>query len=247
MRRLGVLVVLALASDAFAQVGPPPEADSTQPPPTEPAPAEPAPPPEPAPTPAPPPPAPPPPATPIPPSGFWLGGELDLQPSGSMTVAAGGQEVEVDTNSPIGLGAIIDLRISQYVTIGLAPRLLMNVRPKGSISNGGREIDLRSRIRVGNFVAPRWHLHGIGTLGYSWLTHLFAVFDQNGDIDHYITSKGLIFGLGGGVAYTIRPNLMFLGELTYQLGFHKAEEMGQTVDANTDFLTLGFGIAAAIQ
>lgn len=176
---------------------------------------------------------------------LWLGAQLDLQPSGSLTVAAGGQEVEVDTNSPLGLGGIADLRLSQHVTIGLAPRILFGVKPTGSLYSG-RQIDLRARIRAGGFVAPRWHLHGIGTVGYSWITHLFSVFDQNGEVDHYFTTKGLIFGLGGGIGYTINPRLLFLGEITYQAGYHEAEEMGQDVEGSSSFLTFGAGIVAAI-
>lgn len=239
------LVVLgALAGVAAAQTGSPDPAPP--PPPPMPSP-DPAPPPPPPPVYGEPPPAgqpvaPPPPTTtppgvaPLVTSKTWIGGALDLQASGRLYLEVDGQSASEESNSPLGVGGFIEGRVSPYITIGFAPRILIGVRAEPA-EDSGTQYDLRGRMRIGNMVAPRAHLHGIVTAGYSIISNVFA--------DDF-TSSGLILGAGIGLAYTINPRLLLIGELSYQVGSQGGELMGTDVEASSKFLTLGIGVATAL-
>lgn len=183
-------------------------------------------------------------------SKLWLGGAIDLQLSGSFRLEATYMGMTsrdtADANSPLGIGGFIEARVSPYITLGFAPRVLLGVKPENS-DDSGTEYDLRARLRIGNMVAPRINLHGIVTGGYSMIRGVFSVFDQTTGLrDHYFNPSGLIFAAGIGVAYTINPRLLFIGELSYQFGWQHGEELGVDVEASSKFLTLGGAIATAL-
>jgi len=178
-------------------------------------------------------------------SKLWIGGQLDIPASGSMTLAAGGNTLGLDASAGLGFEGLLDYRVSKLVTIGGAPRLLTGVKPKNN-SASGTQYDLRARITVGNFVAPRFRLHGIAHLGYSFIAHIFTVTDTSGKTD-FFTSKGFVFGIGPGMSYAINPRLLITAEITYQWGFQGSHQLGMDVTANDSFLTIAGGLVAAIE
>lgn len=179
---------------------------------------------------------------PAPTSLLWIGPQLDLMASGSVTAQSGSNpSVSADLDSAIGLGGLLEYRASPLVTVGFAPRFATPIKIHNA-SDSGNQLDLRARITVGKEVAPRVRLHGIATLGYSWIFHLLCEQDQNGACANYLTVKGLVFGFGAGIYYTISPRLQFAGEISYQLGRQGTTFNNADVRASDDYLTLGFGL-----
>ena len=93
-------------------------------------------------------------------------------------------------------------------------------------------------------------LHGIATAGYSWMVNVLALTDANGNLIRYQTTSGLVIGFGMGGSYAINPRLLFVGEVSYQLGYQgttvtEPPVMDLEVKAGSNYLTLGFGFLAA--
>jgi len=173
---------------------------------------------------------------------LWLGPQLDIMASGSVTAQSGSNpSVSADLDSAIGLGGLIEYRVSPLVTLGVAPRFATPIRVHNA-SDSGTQLDLRARVTVGKEVAPRIRLHGIATLGYSWIFHLLCEQNQNGTCADYLTVKGVVFGFGAGLYYTISPRLLLSGELSYQFGRQGTSIANMNVRASDDYLTLGIGL-----
>lgn len=110
---------------------------------------------------------PPPPApveeAPVETSRVWIGAALDLPASGEIHLSADSMGMTFsetqDLNSPIRVGGFIEARVSPYITLGFAPRVLLDVKVEGE-DVSGREYDLRGRARIGANVAPQVNLHG---------------------------------------------------------------------------------------
>jgi hypothetical protein len=179
---------------------------------------------------------------PAPTSLLWIGPQLDLMPSGSVTAQSGSNpSVSADLDSAIGLGGVIEYRVSPLITVGLAPRFATPIKVHNA-SDSGNQLDVRARVTVGKEVAPRFRLHGIATLGYSWIFHLVCEMDQNGACADYLTVKGVVFGFGAGMYYTISPRLLFSAEISYQIGRQGTTFNNADLRASDDYLTLGFGL-----
>jgi len=226
MRLACVVVVCLLPTVAAAQ-------DAPAEPPATPAPA-------PAPTPAPVPAAPVPVAT----SALWIGAQLDLFASSHYTIAAMGQSFTISGSAAIGPEGIIDYRIGRYVTIGIAPRVLVGAEVDGSTGTGF-QFDLRGRVTAGDEVAPRVHLHGIAQAGYSFLEHSFD-YDNGMGSSLHVSSNGFIFGFGAGVAYTYSSRMLITGEISHQWGRQHATVQGVDYEASANDWTLAGGILVAM-
>jgi hypothetical protein len=166
-------------------------------------------------------------------------------PSGSVHLEGNGFSGSADTTSAFGLGGLAEYRLASRVAIGLAPRFVVPVRIKNA-DDSGKQIDLRARVAVGGDVAPRVRVNGLATVGYSWISDLLAITDQNGNVLRYQTASGMVVGFGAGLQYTINPRLMFTGEFSYQLGYQGTAVMGVDFEVSDDYLTLGFGLLAAV-
>src|SRR3954466_12425441 len=145
-----------------------------------------------------------------PPGALRLGPQLDLMPSGTVDIKVGPNEASGDLDSAIGIGGVADYSITELVAVGLAPRFVVPVHLTGS-DTSGRQLDLRARVTVGGRTSPRLRIHGIVTVGYSAVFHLFAI--DNGTSMEYRTTKGLVLGFGGGIEYAIGPRLTLTAEL----------------------------------
>ena len=169
----------------------------------------------------------------------WIGGQLDLMPSGTLHESVLGMSASADMASAIAFGGVLDYRVSPLVTLGFAPRVVLNVKLPTN-TNSAKQFDLRARVTVGKDVAPKFRLYGIGTLGYSIM---LLPTDPMGNTYH---PHGLILGFGGGISYAINPRLLFIGELSYQLGYQGTTAQGVSVSFGDDYLTLGGGLLAAL-
>ena len=179
---------------------------------------------------------------PAPANLLWIGPQLDILAGGSVTASSGNNpSVSADLDSAIGLGGLIEYRVSPLVTVGLAPRFATPIRVHNA-TDSGTQLDLRARVTVGKEVAPRVRLHGIATLGYSWIFHLLSEQNQMTGATDYVTVKGVVFGFGAGLYYTLGPRLLLAGEVSYQIGRQGTSIMNTDVRASDDYLTLGVGL-----
>jgi len=177
---------------------------------------------------------------------LWIGPQLDLMVSGSVDVEANGQTASGNLDTAFGLGGVLEYRVSPLVTVGFAPRFAVPVKVNQA-NTSGEQLDLRARITVGKEVAPRFRLHGIATLGYSWIFGMFSQQNQMTGANESISTSGIIGGLGAGTYYTINPHLLFVAELSYQYGRQGTTIQNVDVRASDTFVTFGFGLMTALQ
>lgn len=174
-----------------------------------------------------------------------VGGQLDLVAAGNFDIKVGNNEAGIGANSSLGVEGLLDYRVSQLVTIGLAPRLIAGLRPNINGAGSGTEYDVRARTTIGDFVAPKVRIHGIGELGYSWISHVFTVNGTTGS-SMYVTPHGLLMVIGAGMTYAVTPRLRITGEISQQWGFQNTDYMGTNIETHTSFLTLGVGLVGAV-
>ena len=183
---------------------------------------------------------------PAPQARLWVGPQLDIMTAGSVTLSAAGNTASADLDNAIGLGGIAEYRVTPLVTVGLAPRFATPVRLHQA-NESGSQLDVRARVTIGKDVAPRVRLHGIATLGYSWLFHVVAENNTMTGSSSYVTPSGFVVGFGAGVYYTISPRLLLAGELSYQIGRQGTTISNVDVRASDDFLTLGVGLLTSFE
>ncbi len=169
----------------------------------------------------------------------WIGGEFDLLPVGTIHESVMGFNGSVDTATAVGFGGVVDYRVSDLISIGFAPRFLLEVKGQND-NNSAKQLDLRGRVTAGKEVAPSVRLFGVGTLGYSII---FLPADANGNS---YQPHGPIFSIGAGASYAINPRLLFIGELSYQFGYQATSVNGTDVSFGDDYLTIGIGLLAAM-
>jgi hypothetical protein len=180
----------------------------------------------------------------------WLGVQLETQPSGSIDVTTNGSRATMDTQLGFGVGGYLERRlVGSNLIVGVAPRLITPVGIKG-VNGSGNELDVRMYVAVGGELVRNVHGHVVGTLGYSWLLHAIASTDPSTGAVSYYTSRGVIAGIGVRIAYTLTPRLLAVTEVSYQFGSqsgaHVATPTPIDLGVSDRYMTLGFGVARAI-
>jgi hypothetical protein len=165
--------------------------------------------------------------------GTALTGRLDLLPIGTLSVDGGGQSEDIDAAVTFGVGAVLDTEVAPKFRIGIAPRIIIGVKPdEEDDGDDATEIDVAVRGTYVHEIDPLTRAYGFGALGYSVL--LFP--EDNSGIDD---PAGLVVGFGGGVMYDLNETTFIGGELGYQLGFQSTSFMGQDVTISASYLHLG--------
>ncbi|HPH68051.1 MAG TPA: outer membrane beta-barrel protein [Kofleriaceae bacterium] len=183
------------------------------------------------------------------PAGMAVGVDLELAPSGSITTQFGSSRSTTDAAASYGIGGLFDVGVSRYLSVGFAPRYLLNVKTSDSQNNPGgsndtaTELDLRARIAAHIPIANKLQGYGYVSPGYSII---FAPSNSNSSDN----PAGLSLGFGGGVAYQINPTLALTGELGYQVGYQSVtvDVLGikSDIDFETRYLHFGVGLVMAI-
>jgi opacity protein-like surface antigen len=165
--------------------------------------------------------------------------QVELLPLGSGNQTVGDASVSRDTAVAYGISAGFDYAITPYLSIGVSPRLLLNIKP--SDQDGGtadKEIDLRARV-VGHVpVAPGLEIYGALLPGYA-----FVLPGEDG-VD---TARGFAIAGAAGVTYDVSSKLFLGAELGYQRAFTSADVMtgaGQKVSTDLDLSYMHVGIGA---
>jgi opacity protein-like surface antigen len=165
--------------------------------------------------------------------------QFELLPLGTGKQTLGNQSMSQDTAVAYGISAAFDYALTPYLSVGVAPRLVLNVKP--SEQQGGttdKEIDLRARILAHVPVAPGLEIYGAVSPGYA-----FVLPGEDG-VD---TAKGFAIAGAAGVTYDVSPKVFLGAEAGYQRAFTSADLMtgtGQKVSTDLDLSYLHVGIGA---
>lgn len=152
-----------------------------------------------------------------------VGALLLPMPAGSISGLGGSSQ---GTAFAFGFQAVGEYRLHEYFSLGLSPRVVLNV--KGSdAQDGGTEIDLLLRATGWYPVASRIEVYGFLAPGYSTISVSGASS----------SASGLALGFGAGGQYKLNDTIYLAGELGYQLGFQKIEQ----TDFNANFFHIGLG------
>jgi hypothetical protein len=167
-----------------------------------------------------------------------LGGTVSVLPIGQARIEANELSASEDTATAYGLGGIVEVQLLTNLSIGFAPRLLLNVKGEDG-TDSAKELDLALRV-IGQLPISRIaQLYGFAAPGYSIL--YFPDWP-----DEVSNPAGFIFGAGGGVGFDLNPQFRLAVELGYQLGAQQVTEQGQTAEVETSFLHLGVSAMARL-
>jgi hypothetical protein len=164
-----------------------------------------------------------------------VGAQVELLPVGSFHLGTDQQSMDPSAAVAYGIGGTFDYAVHEHVSIGVAPRLVLNVVPTGDDfdeADDATELDLRARLKVHTPVAPGVEAYGYLAPGYSIL------FDDDEDVD---SATGFAIAVGAGATYDLTPAMYVSGEVGYQKGFQSVEIQNVDVDVNASYLHLGFG------
>jgi hypothetical protein len=176
--------------------------------------------------------------------GTWVGAEIAVLPNGTLTSKFLGVEIDSDTETAYGVGFFVENHLTDLVSIGISPRMLVNVVQTGTGHDSGQQLDLRARVAVGKEVVPKVRLYGTAMPGYS------IGFPPS---DTMITShpSGFIFGIGGGAAVALGHRSVLSFELGYQWGFQSGSQHTAFGDIDytykDSYLSFTFGIAGTVK
>lgn len=165
-----------------------------------------------------------------------LGAQIEMLPLGSAEVSAGGVSASSDAAVAYGVSATFDYAVTPWLSIGAAPRLVLNVNQKDapSGSDAGKEVDVRARLVAHYPVMPRVEVYGALQPGYSF------VIPSQGD-----TQSGFAIGGAIGATYDVSPKLYLSGEIGYQRAFTSIDEMvgasKVSADFNLSYMHIGLG------
>jgi opacity protein-like surface antigen len=172
-------------------------------------------------------------------TGLRAEAQFEVLPMGSGKTTFEGQSVTADTATAYGITGIVDYAINPYLSIGVAPRLVLNVKSTdaGDDTDASKEIDLRARITGRVPVAPGVELYASVMPGYSIVTST-----QDG------MNSATGFALAGalGATYDLTPRFFLGAEVGYQHAFTSVDQMvgNQKLSADLDLSYLHVGIGA---
>lgn len=165
--------------------------------------------------------------------------QVELLPMGSGKTTFNGESMSQDAAVAYGVGAVVDYAINPYLSVGVAPRLVLNVKSSDAQDgeDASKQVDLRARIAGHLPVRPGLDVYAAVMPGYSIVTS-----SQSG------VDSATGFALAGalGATYDVTPALFLGAEVGYQRAFLNQEQtiLGQKLSADTDLSYLHVGVAA---
>jgi opacity protein-like surface antigen len=163
--------------------------------------------------------------------------QLEMSPTGSVSGSAMGMDLgSDDTKIAYGVSAGFDYALNKYLSVGVAPRLMLNVITDNADdgAEAAKEVDLRARL-VGHLpVAP-------GLEAFASLTPGYSILMGDGP-----DASGFALGGAVGVSYDVSPKMFLAGEVGYQRAF-TSQDLGiggQKITADLDVSLLHIGVGA---
>lgn len=164
--------------------------------------------------------------------------QVELLPIGSGKATMANLSTTHDTALAYGVSGMFDYALTPYLSIGVAPRLVFNVKPDDADGDSAdKELDLRARL-LGHYpVAPRLELYAALSPGYTIVLS---------STDGVKNATGFAIGGSAGLTYDLSPKAFISGEVGYQRAFTSTDVMvaGQSVSGDLDLSYMHVGIGA---
>ena len=164
--------------------------------------------------------------------------QIEMLPMGSGKTSINGESMSKDTAFAYGVSAKFDYAINPYFSVGLAPRLVLNVKATdGTDDEAGKQYDLRARLAGHYPVQPGLDIYAAVMPGYSIVTA-----SQDG------INAATGFALAGavGATYNVTPSVFLGAEVGYQRSFTTQEQtiLGTKLSSDVDLSYLHIGLGA---
>jgi hypothetical protein len=166
---------------------------------------------------------------------------LHILPVGSFKYDIPGfGEGSESTDLAYGIGGQIDYQVAPAISIGFAPRYILNVitSEADDDADAASELDLMFRGQYLSQLNPRTAAYGFGALGYS------MIMPPSSADDDEESAKGFAIGFGGGVRHALSGTMFFQGELGYQIGMQEITEGDLSAEIATNYLHLSVGVGS---
>jgi outer membrane protein W len=164
--------------------------------------------------------------------------QIEVLPVGSAKQSEGGQSMSMDTDVAYGISGAVDYAVTPYLSVGAAPRLVLNVKPKDAADgvDAAKQIDLRARVLAHFQVQPKLELYASLAPGYSIITS---------SVDGVDSATGFAIAGAVGATYDVAPRVFLSGEVGYQRVFASQDiDFGgakQSVDFDLSYMHIGLG------
>jgi len=165
--------------------------------------------------------------------------QVEVLPVGSASHSEGGMTMSADAAVAYGITGAFDYAVMPYLSVGVAPRLVLNVNGKGDTASdkSSQQIDLRARLLAHFPVAKDVEVYASVMPGYTIVTS---------PTDGFSNATGFAIGGAAGVTFNVSPKLFVNGEIGYQRAFTSfdAKIANQTFNEDTDVSYMHVGLGA---
>jgi len=180
-----------------------------------------------------------------------IGVMFAIMPAGSLKFDGNVQSTPItatsDTVFAVAVAPFVDVAVSPNVALGFSPQVIFHVKGEGATGQSATEYDLRARLTARAPVSPTVNVFGRFSPALSIID--LPSGDQ-GDPTTVSNPMGLVLDFSVGAEIALQPNLFFVSELGYQLGFQSAtaNAAGNRMDfgLNTRYLHFGIGLAVRL-
>jgi outer membrane protein with beta-barrel domain len=178
-----------------------------------------------------------------------LGAQVELLPYGQISGGSDDASIDEDAAFAYGVAANLDFHLNRFLSIGLAPRLILNVTskdqdPDQEDEDALKQVDARVRVKGTFPVGPMLDLYGYVAPGYSWILADDNTFGPV-QVDD---ATGFVAAFAAGASFDLTPSFFLNGEVSYQLGFQQTTASVGPIegdfDFKSDYLSVGLGAGA---
>jgi Outer membrane protein beta-barrel domain len=150
---------------------------------------------------------------------------------GKFSASLGGMNSTDDAAFSYGFGLHAGYAIIPGLTLGLAPQVFFNVKPKVQDSAGAQELDVMVRAAYSRHIVESIALFVEVLPGYS------IIHPSPGD-----SSTGLVLGFGGGTTMDLSEHAFASFGLGYQVGFQSLPAKDAGGETRTRYLRVAIGV-----
>jgi hypothetical protein len=150
---------------------------------------------------------------------------------GTYTSQPGGRIATADAAFNYGLGLHVGYAVLPGLTVGFAPQVCFNVKPKVQGGNGGQEIDLMARAAYTRQIVESIALFVEVLPGYS------LIRPSPGD-----ASTGLVLAFGAGSRMALSERAFATFGLGYQVGFQNLPARDGAGEARARYVRVAIGV-----
>jgi hypothetical protein len=166
--------------------------------------------------------------------------QFELLPLGSAKTTNDGESTSNDAAMAYGISGAFDYALTPYLSLGVAPRLVFNVKGKDASDeeSASKQIDLRALVRGHVPVMPGLELFASLYPGYTIVTST---------VDDLDSAKGFAIGGAVGATYNVSPSLFVSGEVGYQRAFISMDIPvggGESISFDGDLSYMHIGLGA---